>query len=684
MSRNCVEEVLKKEEEGRITRSCQQEDKVGTEDIFRHPSKDSLCGESFLSKDSLSEESFLSQDFSSFLCEESYPYLQTLSLIPSPEHPNKESRKEDSEKEDNCDPRTRSGEGEKRLEEEPEVEDFQFRFKILLNCILHHFSNLPLLLFPSFSSFSHLEFSFSQLPFSSFSHSLSLLWFSIISTFREAFHPSSSHTSSFNSLFKLFVFGTKNSTKTHFKDTTILDSFNKSNHSRKQKFEKWPEVSETKVSKMARYRSTTAIDTSKSDFNDFYEIASHPRTLLQPEVSSLSKSKKRRPFSSFFSNGLHVSTGEPRTPVSAGPTTSGSHCLQTPVIIREPSSAPILESSESDMYEGGHFPDTSGHLNDPNKRYMRRGSFILSSGWDKLAYDSDGGSSSMCQKNSVPGKNRNLKQGSRYHDNLSSNDGGNYDNNNCTSINYNDLSLGHGDSGHPRVPMIAKRTSSQLSSTTSGSDVTTSSARSDISDLNENMSIHSLHPNSYSSPPSMMCQSSTNQSSVSSPPSMMCQSSTNQSSVNAHHQNIVSHHYQRSVSTTSSRSTTASLSPLIQSLSSNHSTGVPSSPTPSISPLIQSLSSNHSTGVPSSPTLSIGGTSKKSTQSKLKRSSVVRSAHAMDNPSRPVQLGGRFGNPWDTWAPLRFTNILKWGLAKDKSNIPSKEVTRTFFKALPL
>ena len=374
---------------------------------------------------------------------------------------------------------------------------------------------------------------------------------------------------------------------------------------------------------MARYRSTTAIDTSKSDFNDFYEIASHPRTLLQPQVSIESKSeKKRRPFSSFFSNGLHVSTG---APVSAGATTSGGHCLQTPVIIREPSSAPILESSESDTYGGGghlsdtpghlsdtpgHLSDTPGHLNDPNKRYMRRGSFILSSGWDKLAYDSDARSSSMNQKNSAPVLNRNLNQGSAYHSNVSNYDG-NYDNNNSTSINYNDLSLGHGDSGHPRVPMIAKRTSSQLSSTTSGSDVTTSSARSDISDLNENMSIHSLHPNSYSSP------------------SMIYQSSSNRSSVNAHHQNIVSHHYQRSVSSTSSRSTTASLSPLIQSSSSNHSTGVPSSPTPSI-----------------------GGTSttsKKSTQSKLKRSSVVRSAHAMDNPSRP--LSNR-GSVWESMGHL--------------------------------
>ena len=66
----------------------------------------------------------------------------------------------------------------------------------------------------------------------------------------------------------------------------------------------------------------------------------------------------------------------------------------------------------------------------------------------------------------------------------------------------------------------------------------------------------------------------------------------------------------------------------------------------------------------------------------LKRASIVRSAKV--EMTRPLIVNGRFANPWDTWAPIRFTNILKFGLTKDKSNIPSKEVSlnRIFYSIL--
>jgi len=58
---------------------------------------------------------------------------------------------------------------------------------------------------------------------------------------------------------------------------------------------------------------------------------------------------------------------------------------------------------------------------------------------------------------------------------------------------------------------------------------------------------------------------------------------------------------------------------------------------------------------------------------KCKRKSIVQSAHP--EPSKSVMINGRFQNPWDTWVPIRFTNILKFGLSKGKSNLPKKEVS---------
>lgn len=372
---------------------------------------------------------------------------------------------------------------------------------------------------------------------------------------------------------------------------------------------------------MARYRSTMAIDTSKSDFNDFYEIASHPRTLLQPQLSVESKDgKKRRPFSSFFSNGLHVPQPS-SVPSSAGPIMGTSNnFLHTPVTIREPSSAPILESSNQGQ----------SSYSDPNKKFVRRGSFILSSGRDKFTYDSD----AMPTTTTINARDKkltqtrpNLNQESQYHN---SRNNINDNNNSASYLNYNDLSVTIPSySPSVRAPMIAKRTSSQLSSTTSGSDGTTSSARSDVDDLNENMSVHSLHPFSFGG------------------------GSSPSHSYHNNHNTSSSHQYQHQTSTSSSSHHISTTATPFHPYTSNHGQTSPSSPTPSI---CGKSSLNHPTP-------------------RMKRTSVVRSAHLMENPSRPVQSNGRFGNPWDTWAPLRFTNILKWGLAKDKSNIPSKEVS---------
>jgi hypothetical protein len=60
---------------------------------------------------------------------------------------------------------------------------------------------------------------------------------------------------------------------------------------------------------------------------------------------------------------------------------------------------------------------------------------------------------------------------------------------------------------------------------------------------------------------------------------------------------------------------------------------------------------------------------------RVKRASLVRSSKI--ELSKPLYVNGRYANPWDTWTPLKFGNILKFGFSKDKSNIPSKEVSRT-------
>ncbi|RWS11168.1 N-acyl-phosphatidylethanolamine-hydrolyzing phospholipase D-like protein, partial [Dinothrombium tinctorium] len=76
-----------------------------------------------------------------------------------------------------------------------------------------------------------------------------------------------------------------------------------------------------------------------------------------------------------------------------------------------------------------------------------------------------------------------------------------------------------------------------------------------------------------------------------------------------------------------------------------------------------SIESNESSSNASSPSSLFGP--------RVKRDSVVQSAKF--GAHRSVCVNGRFQNPWETWEPLRFTNILKFGLAKDKSNIPNKE-----------
>ena len=78
-----------------------------------------------------------------------------------------------------------------------------------------------------------------------------------------------------------------------------------------------------------------------------------------------------------------------------------------------------------------------------------------------------------------------------------------------------------------------------------------------------------------------------------------------------------------------------------------------------------------------SPPASPGGTISKRpfSSTRVKRASLVRSSKI--DLSKPVFMNGRYSNPWETWTPLRFGNILKFGFSKDKSNIPSKEVSKT-------
>jgi hypothetical protein len=54
----------------------------------------------------------------------------------------------------------------------------------------------------------------------------------------------------------------------------------------------------------------------------------------------------------------------------------------------------------------------------------------------------------------------------------------------------------------------------------------------------------------------------------------------------------------------------------------------------------------------------------------VKRDSVVQRF----NVQRSLCINGKYQNPWPSWRPPTFTNILRFGLARDKSNIPTKQV----------
>ncbi|XP_054168659.1 N-acyl-phosphatidylethanolamine-hydrolyzing phospholipase D-like [Oppia nitens] len=58
-----------------------------------------------------------------------------------------------------------------------------------------------------------------------------------------------------------------------------------------------------------------------------------------------------------------------------------------------------------------------------------------------------------------------------------------------------------------------------------------------------------------------------------------------------------------------------------------------------------------------------------SSSSVVKRDSVVRRLDVHHS----VRVDGRFRNPWTTWTPPSFANILKFGLARDRSRVPPKE-----------
>lgn len=58
----------------------------------------------------------------------------------------------------------------------------------------------------------------------------------------------------------------------------------------------------------------------------------------------------------------------------------------------------------------------------------------------------------------------------------------------------------------------------------------------------------------------------------------------------------------------------------------------------------------------------------------VKRDSIVN-RYAVQ---KSICINGRFQNPFNTWRPPTFTNILKFGLTKDKSNIPTKQVLFEF------
>lgn len=55
----------------------------------------------------------------------------------------------------------------------------------------------------------------------------------------------------------------------------------------------------------------------------------------------------------------------------------------------------------------------------------------------------------------------------------------------------------------------------------------------------------------------------------------------------------------------------------------------------------------------------------------IKRNSLVHPGKI--ELQRSLCVNGRFQNPWPTWRPPTITNILKFGLSKNKSNIPTKQ-----------
>lgn len=55
----------------------------------------------------------------------------------------------------------------------------------------------------------------------------------------------------------------------------------------------------------------------------------------------------------------------------------------------------------------------------------------------------------------------------------------------------------------------------------------------------------------------------------------------------------------------------------------------------------------------------------------------------MEN-SKPLQINGRFDNPWSTWKKPSFRNVLKFLLfEKNHSNVPSKEQVNFYHIIVP-
>lgn len=63
----------------------------------------------------------------------------------------------------------------------------------------------------------------------------------------------------------------------------------------------------------------------------------------------------------------------------------------------------------------------------------------------------------------------------------------------------------------------------------------------------------------------------------------------------------------------------------------------------------------------------------KSSSLLVKRDSVVHPGRV--DMQRSLCIAGRFQNPWPTWRPPTFTNLLKFGISRDKSKVPPKQVS---------